>query len=137
MNKIVRKETNFAGKARAALDELKRGQDFVFLHIESPDEAGHQGNLQSKLWSIEKIDKEVVGLLLAEMDDFDQIRVMLLPDHRTPISIRTHSSEPVPFLIYDKNNPVSDGAGKYDEESALQGPFVAEGCSLMDRFIRG
>ena len=130
-------ETNFAGKARAALDELKRGQDFVFLHIESPDEAGHQGNLQSKLWSIEKIDKEVVGLLLAEMDDFDQIRVMLLPDHRTPISIRTHSSEPVPFLIYDKNNPVSDGAGKYDEESALQGPFVAEGYSLMDRFIRG
>jgi 2,3-bisphosphoglycerate-independent phosphoglycerate mutase len=130
-------ETNFAGKARAALDELKRGQDFVFLHIESPDEAGHQGNLKSKLWSIEKIDKEVVGLLLEEMDDFDQLRVMLLPDHRTPISIRTHSSEPVPFLIYDKNNPLTDGAGKYDEESALQGPFVAEGCNLMDRFIRG
>ncbi len=130
-------ETNFAGKARAALGELKRGQDFVFLHIESPDEAGHQGNLQSKLWSIEKIDEEVIGLLLAEMDDFDQLRVMLLPDHRTPISIRTHSSEPVPFLIYDKNNPVSGGAGKYDEESALQGSFVAEGYRLMDRFIRG
>ncbi len=130
-------ETNFAGKARAALDELKQGQDFVFLHIESPDEAGHQGNLQSKLWSIEKIDEEVIGLLLAEMDAFDQLRVMLLPDHRTPISIRTHSSEPVPFLIYDKNNPVSGGAGKYNEESALQGPFVAEGYRLMDRFIRG
>jgi 2,3-bisphosphoglycerate-independent phosphoglycerate mutase len=130
-------ETNFAGKARAALDELKRGQDFVYLHIESPDEAGHQGNLKSKLWSIEQIDKEVVGLVLAEMDDFDQLRIMLLPDHRTPLAIRTHSSEPVPFLIYDKGQPVKDGVGQYDEESALKGDLVSNGYSLMDRFIRG
>lgn len=130
-------ETNFAGKARAALDELKKGKDFVYLHIESPDEAGHQGSLKSKIWSIEQVDKEVVGLLLKELYDFDQIRVMILPDHPTPLSIRTHSSDPVPFLIYDKNSPVPDGVGKYDEKSAARGIFVADGYRLMDRFIQG
>lgn len=130
-------ETNFAGKARAALDELKRGQDFVYLHIESPDEAGHQGNLKSKIWAIEQVDKEVVGLLVKELNDFDQIRVMVLPDHPTPLSIRTHSNDPVPFLIYDKNNPVIDGVGKYNEKSAAQGIFISDGYTLMDRFIRG
>lgn len=130
-------ETNFAGKARAALDELKKGQDFVYMHIESPDEAGHQGNLKSKIWAIEQVDKEVVGLLVKELDDFDQIRVMILPDHPTPLSIRTHSSDPVPFLIFDKNNPVNDGVGKYDEKSAAKGMFVADGYTLMDHFIKG
>ena len=130
-------ETNFAGKARAALDELKKGKDFVYLHIESPDEAGHQGNLKSKIWAIEQVDKEVVGLLLNELDDFRQIRVMILPDHPTPLSTRTHSSDPVPFLIYDKNKPVIDGVGKYDEKSAAGGLFVADGYTLMDRFIQG
>jgi len=129
-------KTNFAGKARAALDELKRGQDFVYLHIESPDEAGHQGNLESKIWSIEQIDKEIVGLLLQELDDFDQIRAMLLPDHPTPLSTRTHSIDPVPFLIFDKNNPIKDAVGKYDEKHAAKGLFIAEGYELMDRFIR-
>lgn len=129
-------KTNFAGKARAALDELKQGQDFVYLHIESPDEAGHQGNLKSKIWSIEQVDQYILGLLLKELDDFSQIRVMLLPDHPTPLSIRTHSSDPVPFLIYDKNKPVK-GAGKYDEKSAQRGIFIAKGHNLMDQFIRG
>jgi 2,3-bisphosphoglycerate-independent phosphoglycerate mutase len=130
-------ETNFAGKARAALDELKRGQDFVYLHIESPDEAGHQGSIKRKIWAIEQVDKEVVGLLLKELDDFDQIRVMILPDHPTPISTRTHSSNPVPFLIYEKNKPLIDGVGKYNEKSAAGGLFIADGYTLMDRFIKG
>jgi len=94
-------ETNFAGKARAALDELKRGQDFVYVHIESPDEAGHQGSLTSKIWSIEQVDKEALGLIMSELDDFEDIRIMILPDHPTPLSTRTHASDPVPFMIFD------------------------------------
>jgi len=129
--------TNFAGKARAALDELKRGQDFVYLHIESPDECGHQGELDKKIWAIEQIDKEVVGLLLSELGDFEDIRVLLLPDHPTPISLRTHTSEPVPFMLYDKNNPAVSSLAVYDEDTAQQGRFFENGCELMDYFISG
>ncbi len=130
-------ETNFAGKARAALDELKKGKDFVYLHIESPDEAGHQGSLKKKIWSIQEIDKHVIGLVLNEMHDFLEFRLMLLPDHRTPISMKTHSSEPVPFMIFDLNHPYQDGPGTYDEESAEQGLFIPDGHLLMDYFIKG
>lgn len=128
-------ETNFAGKARAALDELKNGQDFVYLHIESPDEAGHQGSLKSKIWSIEQIDREVLGLVLKELELFDDLRLLLLPDHPTPLSTRTHSSDPVPFMIFDKNNPVQDSIGVYDEISSAQGMFMEKGHELMDFFI--
>jgi len=130
-------ETNFAGKARAALDELKQGQDFVYLHIESPDEAGHQGSLKKKIWSIEEIDKHVLGLIRKEMHEFSDFRLLLLPDHRTPIAIKTHSSEPVPFMIFDLNHPFSNGPGTYDEEAAAAGPFIADGHLLMGCFING
>ncbi len=129
--------TNFAGKARAALDELKRGQDFVYLHIESPDEAGHQGELEKKIWAIEQIDQEVIGLIISELNDFDDIRVLVLPDHPTPLSLRTHTSDPVPFMLFDKNNPLESGYIKYDEETALQGRFFDNGYELMDCFILG
>ncbi len=130
-------ETNFAGKARAALDELKRGQDFVYVHIESPDESGHQGSLKHKIWSIEQIDREVVGMVIDELDQFEDLRVMIIPDHPTPLSIRTHSREPVPFMIFDKNNPVPDSIGIYNEKSADNGMFFLEGYQLMDFFIKG
>jgi 2,3-bisphosphoglycerate-independent phosphoglycerate mutase len=130
-------ETNFAGKARAALDELKQGQDFVYVHIESPDESGHQGSLKQKLWSIEQIDREVVGLLVKELDQFQDLRVMILPDHPTPLSIRTHSSEPVPFMIFDKNHPLNDSIGIYSEQAADKGIFFPEGYKLMEFFIKG
>ena len=129
--------TDFAAKARAALDELKRGQDFVYLHIESPDEAGHQGSLEKKIWSIEQIDQAVIGLVLAELADFDDIRILILPDHPTPLAVRTHTSDPVPFMLYDKNNPVDSGLSSYDEDSALGGRFIENGHELMDYFILG
>jgi 2,3-bisphosphoglycerate-independent phosphoglycerate mutase len=129
--------TNFAGKARAALDELKRGQDFVYLHIESPDEAGHQGELDKKLWAIEQIDSEVLGLVISELEDFADIRVLILPDHPTPLSVRTHTSDPVPFMLYDKNHPVQSLLTCYDEDSTLSGRFFENGYELMDFFIFG
>ncbi|MDD2620415.1 MAG: phosphoglycerate mutase, partial [Syntrophomonadaceae bacterium] len=129
--------TNFAGKTKAALDELKRGQDFVYLHIESPDEAGHQGSLKDKIWSIEQIDREVLGMVMAEMEHFSELRVMILPDHPTPIAIKTHSSEPVPFMIFDKNKAISNGLEAYNEITSSQGPFIAKGHELMELFIKG
>jgi len=130
-------ETNFAGKARAALDELKRGKDFVYLHIESPDESGHQGNVKSKIWSIEQIDREVLGLVISELDQFKELKIMVLPDHPTPLSIRTHSRDPIPFMIFDKNNPVEDGIGVYNEKYADEGMFFLDGYKLMEYFITG
>lgn len=128
--------TNFAGKARAALDELKRGQDFVYVHIESPDEAGHQGSLESKIWSIEQIDQHVFGEILRQLDSFKDLRIMLLPDHPTPISLKTHTSEPVPFMIYDKTHPQINPHLVYNEvTSAAGGRIIANGHELMDLFI--
>ncbi len=127
--------TNFAGKARAALNELQRGQDFVYLHIESPDEAGHQGELAKKIWAIEQIDQEVIGLVMAELDNFEDIRVLILPDHPTPLAVRTHTSDPVPFMLFDKNKAVQSLVAAYDEDSALSGRFFESGPELMDYFI--
>lgn len=129
--------TDFAAKARAALDELKRGQDFVYLHIESPDEAGHQGSMEKKIWSIEQIDQKVIGLVLAELDEFEDIRVLILPDHPTPLAIRTHTSDPVPFMLFDKHRPVDSGLNRFDEDTAQTGRFIENGHELMDYFILG
>lgn len=129
--------TNFAGKARAALDELRNGQDFVYLHIESPDEAGHQGELEKKIWGIEQIDKEVLGLVISELENFEDIRVMILPDHPTPLSVRTHTCDPIPFMVFDKNNPVKSSVATYDEDTAQKGKFIENGHELMDFFIFG
>lgn len=130
-------KTNFAGKARAALDELKRGQDFVYLHIESPDEAGHQGDMKAKIWAIEQIDQQVLGLVLEEIGSFDDLRVLVMPDHPTPISIKTHSTDPVPFMLYDKNHPQASSAQEFNEVTAAGGTYFEDGYKLMDYFIRG
>lgn len=128
-------KTNFAGKARAALDELKRGQDFVYLHIESPDEAGHQGEMETKIWAIEQIDRQVLGLILEETDEFDDLRLLIMPDHPTPIRIKTHTADPVPFMLYDKNHPHASSARAFHEKTAGEGVFFEDGYKLMDYFI--
>jgi 2,3-bisphosphoglycerate-independent phosphoglycerate mutase len=130
--------TNFTGKIQAALDALRSGRDYVFLHIESADEAGHQGVLATKLWSVEQID-QVVGQVIAALDDFDDFRLLLTPDHPTPVHRKTHTSEPVPFLIFDKNTPyAADSDRKYDEVSAEKsGIYLPVGHELMGHFISG
>ena len=96
-------DTNYVGKAQAAIDALlKEHQDFVYIHVEAPDEMGHQGNLHHKVQSIEEIDKNVVAVVKAALDEANEpYRILILPDHPTPISIRTHTSEPVPYVLYD------------------------------------
>ncbi|MGE5404292.1 MAG: phosphoglycerate mutase, partial [Candidatus Saccharibacteria bacterium] len=128
--------TDFRGKALAALKELKNGQDFVYIHVEAPDEAGHRGELETKIKAIEEIDEKVLGELLAGLEQFDDYRILLLPDHPTPMAVKTHVADPVPFMIYQKSRELNNGVDEYSEESAQKtGLFIEVGSSLMDRFL--
>ncbi len=122
-------ETNFSGKAQAAMEALEKS-DFALVHIESPDEASHQGDIEKKIWAIEQIDKEIVGPLRERLSG--RGRILVLPDHRTPISIRTHSREPVPFVLW----PGKGSAGGFSEpEAEATGLVVEEGHRLIDRLF--
>lgn len=111
--------TNFEGKARAAIEALEQ-HDFVYVHIEAPDECGHRGEMENKVKSIELIDEKVVGYIKKELDRLgEDYRIMILPDHPTPIALRTHTSKPVPYLIYDSTQ-VEDREQTYDEVACEQ-----------------
>jgi len=128
--------TNFAGKANAALSELDSGSDFVYVHIEAPDECGHRYEIENKVRAIELIDEQVVGPIMQGLEKYDDYRILILPDHPTPLSLRTHTSEPVPFLIYRKSRKKISGAEGYDEFQARNtGIYIEEGYKLMDYFI--
>lgn len=127
-------DTNYKGKALAALKTLEKN-DFVYIHIEAADECGHRGQLDAKIKSIEDIDELVVGTLVEGMKGKDYA-MMILPDHPTPISIRTHSSEPVPYMIY-RSNEDQKGADSYTEKAGKEsGVYIDKGYTLIDRFIR-
>jgi 2,3-bisphosphoglycerate-independent phosphoglycerate mutase len=128
--------TNFAGKAKAALKELDSGADFVYVHVEAPDECGHRYEVENKVRAIELIDRHIVEPIMQGLKKYDDYRILILPDHPTPLSLRTHTGEPVPFLIYRKNREKISGAQGYDELQAENtGLFVEEGHTLMDYFI--
>ena len=129
--------TNYEGKAKAALDALlKDGYDFVYVHVEAPDEMGHQGLVKEKVQAIEWLDEKVVGILVEGMEQAgEDYRMMILPDHPTPIAIRTHSSEAVPYLIYDSRKAVA-GEEKYSEKDAARTKRVwMEGYQLIDHLL--
>ena len=114
--------TNYEGKAQAAIEALRQ-QDFVFLHVEASDEAGHDGDLELKLQTIENLDRRIVGPIYEEVKTWDEpVCIAVLPDHPTPVEIRTHVSEPVPFLIYYKGIEPDD-VNQYDELSCVSGGF--------------
>ncbi|MGP8331101.1 MAG: cofactor-independent phosphoglycerate mutase [Methanosarcinaceae archaeon] len=114
-------DTNYSGKAEYALKSLDN-HDFVFVHVEAPDEAGHMGDIDAKIRAIEDFDKLVVGRILeyARKSD-EEFTILVLPDHPTPISLKTHTSDPVPFAIYSTANKDPDGSVAFDEESGQQG----------------
>ena len=130
-------DTNFKGKALAALENLKAGLDFVYIHMEAPDECGHRGELDKKIYSIEQIDSQVVKTIADELDNTGEDYAMLIcPDHPTPISIKTHTSDPIPYLLYRSGRNMGGKAKSYDEDSAaLSGAFVEEGYKLIDRLL--
>ncbi len=129
-------QTNFSGKVEAVLNELASGRDFVYLHIEAPDECGHRAEIDNKVRSIELIDGKIIGILLKELEKYADYRLLILPDHPTPIALRTHTAEPVPFILYQKSVKMESGLSGYDEFQAKEtGLFIKEGYSLMDYFI--
>jgi 2,3-bisphosphoglycerate-independent phosphoglycerate mutase len=132
-------DTNYGGKAEYALREMSR-KDLVYVHLEAPDEASHNGSLKDKIQAIEDFDHKIVGPILRGLKEYPDFRLMVLPDHPTPIVLKTHSSEPVPFLIFsaaDRGKP-SKQDRSFDEISASKTSlFVEKGHELMEKFIRG
>ncbi len=126
-------DTDYDAKARYALESLEKN-DFVFIHVEAPDEAGHEGMVKEKVKAIEDLDSKVVGPMLEGMRKFGDFRLMVCPDHPTPISIKTHARDPVPYIIYDSGR-TGKPATAYDEKSMEDGLFIAKGYRLMDLFI--
>jgi 2,3-bisphosphoglycerate-independent phosphoglycerate mutase len=133
-------DTNYEGKVQAALESLKE-KDFVFLHVEAPDEAAHSGQLDLKIKAIEDFDEKIVGPVLEGLKEFPKWRVLLMPDHRTPISTRTHSADPVPFVLLDSGDwdPArEDVAAGFDEQVAEATDWLVDDASkLMDMLLKG
>ncbi|MDD2189885.1 MAG: cofactor-independent phosphoglycerate mutase [Eubacteriales bacterium] len=130
--------TNFKGKAAAAIDEYKKGKDFVYLHLEAPDECSHQGDLAGKIKSLEIIDEQVLRPTLEYLySTGEAFKVLILPDHRTPIAIRTHSAAPVPYVLYRSDQETEiDESRAFNETSGESGKFFENGFELADFFFR-
>ena len=127
-------DTNFSGKANACLENLK-DLDFVYLHMEAPDECGHHGDAKNKIYSIEQIDKVVETIVCGLKKKGEDFKVLIAPDHPTPISIMTHCSDPVPYLIYDSRKDF-EGVDSYDEEKARStGNYIEDGYKLINHLF--
>ena len=130
-------DTNYAGKGQAAVNALIRdGYDFVYVHIEAPDEMGHQGSAENKILAIERIDEKIIcPVVQAFQEAGTDFRILILPDHPTPVRVRTHTGDPVPYLLYDSTENV-DGPDTYSEKTGAQtGIYVAEGYTLLSRLL--
>jgi 2,3-bisphosphoglycerate-independent phosphoglycerate mutase len=131
--------TNFAGKAEGAIAEFESGKDFVYIHVEAPDECSHQGDMEGKIESLRKTDELVFKPVFEYLEGTGEpFRTLVVPDHRTPLEIRTHSSEPVPFVLYESAKPLPQDAGKaFSETAGSKGSYYESGCALADRFFKG
>jgi 2,3-bisphosphoglycerate-independent phosphoglycerate mutase len=129
--------TDFRGKAQAALDALEEGLDFVYIHIEAPDECGHRQETENKVKAIELIDSLTLKTLREGLDQMGEpYKILLLPDHATPLAVRTHTMDAVPFVIFDSRSSQPMVSRGYDEQAAADaGLFIREGYRLMDLFL--
>ena len=128
-------DTNFEGKAECAIEELKT-KDFVYIHIEAPDECGHRNEPENKVKSIEMIDEKVLSKLIPALDEYDDYKIMVLPDHPTPIVTMTHAGDAVPFMIYQKSKENDSGIDTFTENTAKETDnYIEIGYSLMNKFI--
>lgn len=130
-------DTNYQGKAEASLKALEQ-VDFVYLHVEAPDEAGHSGNYKDKIRAIEDLDALVVGPVMEGMKKFDEYRILLLPDHPTPVEIRTHTADPVPFALFDSRSMKKNGDVNFSEDILQRNDILVfeQGYTLMDYFLK-
>ncbi len=130
-------DTNFRGKAEAAAKALTDGLDFVYIHMEAPDECGHHGDAEHKIYSIEQIDGVVIPTIISALEkEGEHYAILVCPDHPTPCACKTHISDPVPYLIYTDTKNLSNGARRYTEdEAASTGTYVAEGHKLIEKLF--
>ena len=129
-------DTNYKGKADAALKFLEK-HDFVFLHVEAADESGHEGNIENKIKAIEYFDEKIIGYLLEKMEKFGEFKILITPDHPTPIEKRTHVPDPVPFILYDSRKGLKACSIKFSEEEALKSSLKFDaGFKLTEYFFR-
>lgn len=129
--------TNYEGKAQAAVDAVtKQGYDFVYLHVEAPDEMGHQGSAEKKIQAIEYLDQRVIAPIVKELEEQNvEYRLLILPDHPTPVRLRTHTSDSVPYLLYDNTIDLSND-WKYNEKDAKEsGNYIKDGHLMIDKLL--
>ena len=131
-------DTNFKGKGEAALKTLLNGQDLVYIHVEAPDECGHHGDLEGKIQAIERIDQDIVGPLLKGLEEAgEDYSILVMPDHPTPISIKTHISDPIPYLLYCSTDVTDSGIDTYTEKTGKStGVYVEPGYLLMQQLLK-
>ena len=132
-------DTNFIGKANACINALNNGIDFVYIHVEAPDECGHHGDMEKKIYSIEQIDEKVVKPIVENLrNSGEPFRILICPDHPTPISIRTHCSDAVPYILYDSEKKyVGKKVDSYNEISAKDtNIYINSGVELMDKLLK-
>lgn len=129
--------TNFDGKAEAAIHALRSGDDFVYVHLEAPDEAGHRHEIENKVKAIELIDEKIVAPIVAALKaDGEDFAMLIMPDHPTPLAIRTHTSDPVPYIIYRSGNCTNGSVRIYSEKEAAKTGIVTEhGYTLMNKLL--
>lgn len=128
-------DTNFDGKATACIEALKT-HDFVYLHVEAPDECGHRFEIANKVKSLELIDKLVLTPVWEALEQYEDYKIMILPDHATPLSLKTHTSDAVPYLIYQKSRPNPNNISVFDEQSAMNTDYNEPfGPNLMSHFL--
>ena len=128
--------TNYEGKAQAAIDGLlKDGYDFAYIHVEAPDEMGHQGSYERKVQAIENLDSRVIKPVVEQMNaSGEDYRLLVLPDHPTPVRVRTHTSDSVPYLLFDSRQNLGNEL-TYCEEDAANGPFIEKGHTIIDKLF--
>jgi len=129
--------TNFKGKAQAAIDALENGYDYVYIHIEAPDECGHRHEIENKVKSIELIDAQIITPIRERFRQTGQpYRMLVLPDHPTPLRLRTHTRDAVPYLLYSSTHSLYNGAALYSEEEAKKtGKFIEAGFLMLDKLF--
>ncbi len=130
-------DTNFEGKTLAGIECFKKGTDLVYLHFEAPDECGHRGEAENKVKAIEEIDKRSLKIMLEYLENCGEAyRILIMPDHPTPLETKTHSASPVPFMIYDSESPKS-GAESFTEKACEQkNNYVQNGPQIMEKLLK-
>ena len=130
--------TNYEGKAMAAVNALTEdGFDFAYIHVEAPDEMGHQGSVERKVKAIEFLDEKVIKVVKEEMEKRgEDVRILVLPDHPTPIAMRTHTSDPIPYMLYDSTTNLGSGRLYTEEDAKESGLLMEEGYRLIDHLLQ-